>query len=270
MSHHYKRNGGNHSMLNQIIETKRTEIKSLVQPSLVNVQKKSLYQALSKPNRSIGLIAEVKKASPSKGIIKEDFNPLEIALGYEIGGADALSVLTDRPYFKGHRDYLSAIKQQVNLPVLRKDFIIDRVQIEESVRMGADAILLIAGVVPNIELKRLYEEAAGAGLECLVEVHAKEELESLLHEFTPSIIGVNNRNLKTFTTDLSQTETIGSLVPRNSLFVSESGIHVTEDLERVKRAGAHAVLVGESLMRAESPAEGIDSLYGGEHIAATR
>jgi indole-3-glycerol phosphate synthase len=256
-------------MLKQIIETKREEIKELVQPNEINVTRKSLYHALAKPKRSIGLISEVKKASPSKGIIREDFHPELIARGYEEGGADALSVLTDQVYFQGHRDYVSAIKQLVDLPILRKDFIIDPIQIEESVRMGADAILLIAGVMPNKDLKRLYEEATATGLECLVEVHEKEELESLLDLFVPAIIGVNNRNLKTFTTDLTQTEIIGELVPEESLFVSESGIHTHEDLQRVRNAGANAVLVGESLMRADTPQKGIQLLFGGEPVEAT-
>ncbi|WP_368504498.1 indole-3-glycerol phosphate synthase TrpC [Alkalihalophilus sp. As8PL] len=256
-------------MLKQIIETKRKELKELVQPNEINVLRKSLYKALATPKRSIGLISEVKKASPSKGVIREDFHPELIAKGYEEGGADALSVLTDQVYFQGHRDYLSAIKQLVDLPILRKDFIIHPIQIEESVRMGADAILLIAGVMPNKDLKRLYEEATATGLECLVEVHEKEELESLLELFTPAIIGVNNRNLKTFTTDLTQTELIGELVPKESLFVSESGIHTYEDLQKVRNAGANAVLVGESLMKADTPQKGIQTLFGGESVEAT-
>ncbi|GAE34560.1 indole-3-glycerol phosphate synthase TrpC [Halalkalibacter akibai] len=256
-------------MLEKILETKRDEISKLILPDQVEVPHYSLFEALSNPNRSIGLIAEVKKASPSKGVIKEHFDPVEIARGYEVGGADAISVLTDVSYFQGHRDYLKAIKTTVSIPVMRKDFIIDKAQIDETVRIGADAMLLIVGTVPISKLKDLYDYAYSKGLECLVEVHAKEELVELISEFHPKIIGVNNRNLKTFETSLTQTEEMADLIPDGSIFISESGIHKKEDLDRVLRAGASAVLVGESLMRAETPETGIKVLYGGEQIATS-
>jgi len=256
-------------MLEKILETKKEEIAALNLPEQVDVPHYSLYEALCSPNRSIGLIAEVKKASPSKGVIKEQFDPVTIAKGYKKGGADAISVLTDVQYFQGHRDYLTAIKQSVSLPVMRKDFIIDKQQVDETVRIGADALLLIVGTVPILKLKELYDYAYSQGLECLVEVHAKSELEELLATFCPNIIGVNNRNLKTFETSLSQTEEMAELIPDGSLFVSESGIHVKQDLERVGKVGASGVLVGESLMRAESPEIGISHLFGGEAIAAS-
>lgn len=251
-------------MLETILTTKQKEVAELTLPKQEKVTHYSLFEALKQPNRSIGLIAEVKKASPSKGVICEQFDPVAIASGYQAGGADAISVLTDREYFQGHPEYLSAIKHAVGLPVMRKDFIIDEKQIEETVRIGADAMLLIVGVVPIEELKRLYDIAYEKGLECLVEVHAKEELEQLLAVFTPKIIGVNNRNLKTFETSLSQTEEMAALIPEGSLFISESGIYNREDIDRVKRAGAAGVLVGESLMRAKSPEQGIETLFGGE------
>lgn len=256
-------------MLEKILATKREELAVLTLPDAVDVPHYSLYEALKNSHRSVGLIAEVKKASPSKGIIREDFHPTTIARGYEEGGADAISVLTDVSYFQGHRDYLMAIKQTVHLPILRKDFIIDEKQIEESVRMGADAILLIVGTVPIDDLKALYEKAYEKGLECLVEVHAVEELSELLDTFTPKIIGVNNRNLKTFETSLQQTEKMSKIVPKGSLFVSESGIHSRSDIDFVKEHGAAGVLVGESLMRAKTPQLGIDTLFGGEPIATT-
>ncbi|TWI58862.1 indole-3-glycerol phosphate synthase TrpC [Halalkalibacter nanhaiisediminis] len=252
-------------MLEVILETKKKEVSELTtMPEQVKVEHYSLFEALNKSKRSVGLIAEVKKASPSKGVIREQFDPVEIAKGYEAGGADAISVLTDRDYFQGHPEYLSAVKQVVKLPVMRKDFIIDEKQIEETVRIGADAMLLIVGVVPIEELKRLYDKAYELGLECLVEVHAKEELEELLSTFTPKIIGVNNRNLKTFETSLTQTEEMAVLIPEGSLFISESGIYNRADIDRVKRAGAAGVLVGESLMRAKTPEQGIETLFGGE------
>ncbi|MFC0559887.1 indole-3-glycerol phosphate synthase TrpC [Halalkalibacter alkalisediminis] len=256
-------------MLEKILETKKMEIAALELPEQVDVPHHSLYEALRSPNRSIGLIAEVKKASPSKGVIKEQFEPVAIAKGYKEGGADAISVLTDVKYFQGHCDYLTAIKQVVSLPVMRKDFIIDKKQVDETVRIGADAMLLIVGTVPILELKELYEYAYSQGLECLVEVHAKSELEELLASFSPKIIGVNNRNLKTFETSLTQTEEMSDLIPDGSLFVSESGIHSKQDLERVGKVGAAGVLVGESLMRAETPVAGISHLFGGETIAAS-
>ncbi|WP_017728025.1 indole-3-glycerol phosphate synthase TrpC [Halalkalibacterium ligniniphilum] len=255
-------------MLEKIIQTKREEVEHLELPEQVEVTKYSLYEALRKPNRSVGLLAEVKKASPSKGLIREDFEPVKIAKGYEEGGADAISVLTDQLYFQGHRDYLTAVKRSVHLPVLRKDFIIDERQIEESERIGADAILLIVGTVPIETLHHFYKIAHEIGLECLVEVHSKEELEELLSTFTPTLIGVNNRNLKTFETDLAQTELMSEMIPKDSLFLSESGIFNRSDIERVAQAGAAGVLVGESLMRARTPQEGIYHLFGGEQIEA--
>ncbi|NEU31138.1 indole-3-glycerol phosphate synthase TrpC [bacterium LRH843] len=256
-------------MLERILLTKQQEVLNMKLPKQEKVTHYSLYKALKQPNRSTALIAEVKKASPSKGVICEQFDPVKIASGYEAGGADAISVLTDRDYFQGHPDYLTAVKHAVKLPVMRKDFIIDESQIEEAVRIGADAVLLIVGVVPIEKLKALYDHAYERGLECLVEVHAKEELEELLHVFAPKIIGVNNRNLKTFETSLTQTEEMAALIPEGSLFVSESGIFTREDIDRVRKAGAAGVLVGESLMRAETPKKGIETLFGGEARVST-
>jgi indole-3-glycerol phosphate synthase len=256
-------------MLEKILQTKQEEIAALLLPDQIDVPHYSLFKSLERPNRSIGLIAEVKKASPSKGVIKEQFDPVAIAKGYEAGGADAISVLTDEVYFQGHRDYLTAVKKTVSLPVMRKDFIINKKQIDETVRIGADAMLLIVGTVSIDHLKELYDYAYSFGLECLVEVHAKNELEELLATFHPKIIGVNNRNLKTFETSLSQTEEMAELIPAGSLFISESGIHQKQDLERVGRAGAAGVLVGESLMRAATPEVGITTLFGGEAIATS-
>ncbi|MBU8907251.1 indole-3-glycerol phosphate synthase TrpC [Desertibacillus haloalkaliphilus] len=256
-------------MLEKIIETKIEEIEHITLPESIDVPHFSLYDHITNSNRNVGLIAEVKKASPSKGIIRADFDPLTIAKGYERGGADAISVLTDQTYFQGHRDYLTAIKRVCNRPVMRKDFIISSIQIEESVRIGADAILLIAGIFEATKLQQLYEEAFEKGLECLVEVHSEEELEELLSVFTPKIIGVNNRNLKTFQTSLTQTDKMSRLIPEGSVFISESGIHTRVDLDRVEKAGAAGVLVGESLMRAETPEAGIHLLFGGENVAST-
>ncbi|WP_062046805.1 indole-3-glycerol phosphate synthase TrpC [Bacillus sp. JCM 19034] len=256
-------------MLDRILQTKQKEVAELQLPNKKEVQHYSLFESLKHSTHSIGLIAEVKKASPSKGLICPDFHPQAIAKGYMAGGADAISVLTDVEYFQGHRDYLSAVKDVTSIPVMRKDFIIDKKQVDETVLIGADAMLLIVGTVPIQTLKELYDYAYDSGLECLVEVHAKNELVELLNCFTPKIIGVNNRNLKTFETSLSQTEEMAPLIPTGSLFISESGIHLEDDIKRVKAAGAAGVLVGESLMRASSPEEGIKTLFGGEYRASS-
>lgn len=250
-------------MLEKILHTKKNELSSFVMPEVCNVPRFSFYDALRNPHQTIGLIAEIKKASPSKGVIKEDFRPVAIAKGYENGGADALSVLTDRTYFQGSRDLIPEIKQQVHLPILRKDFIIDARQVEESRWIGADAILLIAAALETNHLHELYEQATEAGLDCLVEVHAETELEQLLSVFTPNIIGVNNRDLKVFQTSLDQSEKLAGQIPDSALFISESGIASKEDVQRVIRFGGKAVLVGEALMRAAAPEEGIASLFAG-------
>lgn len=251
-------------MLEKILETKKSELRSFVMPDRCDAPRYSFYKTLQNPNRSLGLIAEVKKASPSKGMIKEDFHPVEIAQGYERGGADALSVLTDQTYFQGQSAFISAIKKQVALPVLRKDFIIDGRQVEESLRIGADAILLIVAAMDAGQLHELYVQATEAGLDCLVEVHSEEELERLLSVFTPKIIGVNNRNLKVFETSLDQSERLAERIPKSALFISESGIATNEDLERVQKFGADGVLVGEALMRAETPEFGVRQLFADE------
>lgn len=254
-------------MLNKIIETKKEEIQNLQLPEQQNVAKRSFLDALSNPNRELALIAEVKKASPSKGLIKENFQPVEIAKAYEKGKADALSVLTDQHYFQGHRTFLSDIKQHVSIPVLRKDFIIDSIQVEESVRIGADAILLIGEALEPLKLQELYLQATEKELDCLVEVHSLETLERLLAVFTPKIIGINNRNLHTFETSLQQTKEIAKHVPKNQLLVSESGIYLYDDVSYVKEAGAKAILVGESLMRQDNQTKAIEKLFGESEYA---
>lgn len=249
-------------MLTKIIETKKQEVAHLVLPPRQLVDHISFYNALENKKQEVALIAEVKKASPSKGVIKENFDPVAIAKEYEHGGVNAISVLTDRQYFQGNPEYITAIKKAIALPVMRKEFIIDERQVLESRLLGADAILLIAEALEASKLAEFYQYARELGLDCLVEVHSVEALEGILSIFTPKIIGVNNRNLKTFEVTLEQTEAISSSIPEGSLFVSESGIFNYEDIKRVKRAGADAVLVGESLMRAETPAKGILTLFG--------
>lgn len=194
------------------------------------------------------LIAEVKKGSPSKGIIRADFDPIEIAEIYQRHGATCLSVLTDQEFFYGHLRYLGLIREQVSLPLLRKDFICDPYQIVQARVAGADAVLLIAAMLETAQLIDYAAEAAELGLDVLLEVHDEVELEQALA--TPvELIGINNRNLKTFVTDLGTSERLARLIPAERLIVAESGINCRADIERLQRAGAGAFLIGESLMR---------------------
>ncbi len=208
----------------------------------------------------VSLIAEVKKASPSAGVIRPDFDPVAIALDYEASGADCLSVLTDEKFFQGSLQFLRDIRTAVSLPLLRKDFIIDERQILEAVEWGADAILLIAAILDDDRLRRFHELATAAGLAALVEVHDEPELERAL-AIGATLVGVNNRNLHLFKVDLGTTERLASRLWQsrardNTLLVAESGIHTRADVERLAACGAGAILVGESLMRhADIPAK---------------
>lgn len=205
---------------------------------------------------SIALIAEVKKASPSAGVICKDFDPVRIAKEYEAAGASCLSVLTDAPFFQGSVDDLRRVRAAVKLPLLRKDFIIDERQILEAIEWGADAILLIASILNNEQLKKFHGLAKEAGLAALVEVHDEMELERAL-KIGADLIGANNRDLKTFKVDLATTEKIAAKMEdrkwkvenKARLLVAESGIHTRADVERLKKCGASAILVGESLLR---------------------
>lgn len=207
------------------------------------------------------LIAEVKKASPSKGVIRYDFNPVDIARIYAEGGAACISVLTDEPYFEGHLDYLRAIRQAVDNPLLRKDFIIDEYQLLEAREAGADAILLIAAALPVPQTKRLLERAASLGMASIVEVHNREELDEALSIEAP-IIGINNRNLHQFRTTLRTTLELVPHIPADRIVISESGINFRADVERLAQAGVHAVLVGEALMREADIAAKLGELLG--------
>jgi indole-3-glycerol phosphate synthase len=243
--------------LAEIISHKRQEIEPLIQraeklryAALQRNEFRSLASAINVESDRLGLIAEVKKASPSAGIIAKDFDPVSQAKKYADAGASAISVLTDEKYFKGKLEYLTQIQQIVDVPVLRKDFIVHESQIYEASVAGADAILLIVAALSQEDLKRLFDCANTYQLEVLMEVHDLPELERAL-ETDVKIIGVNNRNLKTFEVDLKNTESISEEVPEDILFVSESGIKTPQDASLVASWGADAVLVGETLMRAD-------------------
>lgn len=222
----------------------------------------SLVTALGKQASPPALIAEVKPASPSKGDIRLGVDPAVTAREYEAGGASAVSVLTEKTYFKGSLANLIQVKESVRLPVLRKDFILDPLQLVESRLAGADVVLLIAAMLSAEEMRKLIREAHVLGLEVLAEVHGEEELERTLAA-GPDILGINNRNLHTFETDLSVTERLRGRVPAGIPVIGESGVHSREDFQRMARAGVDGILVGEYLMRHASPREAVENLTAG-------
>ncbi|NQU63693.1 MAG: indole-3-glycerol phosphate synthase TrpC [SAR324 cluster bacterium] len=256
------------SILNQIVKDKKKEVAE----RLINIEKDHLVKssldvripkdfALFLKGEMLSIIAEVKKASPSKGIIRHDFDPLKIARSYAKAGADCLSVLTEEKYFLGSPEYLKAIRHEIDIPLLRKDFIIDERQIRESYDLGADAILLIVAILSRQQLASFKKVAAEFGLTALVEVHTKEELDIAL-EFDFHLIGINNRNLATFKTDIQHSIDLRKHIPAHVTCVSESGINTAVECRALLEKGFDAVLVGETLMRQPDPGAYIATLLG--------
>ncbi|MEN1935678.1 indole-3-glycerol phosphate synthase TrpC [Paenibacillus sp. 102] len=247
------------TILDKIVEQKKKEVEELYKTYIPVKEKRQVY-SLVEALKQFTVIAEVKRASPSKGDINLHVDVAKQVKTYERCGAGAVSVLTDGQFFKGSFHDLEAARANSNIPLLCKDFIIDTIQIDRAYEAGANFILLIVAALPKQKLEELYAYVKEIGLEAIVEVHDEAELEVAL-ELNPHVIGINNRNLKTFEVDLSATEKLGKrLNEENKLWISESGIHTKEDITRVKKAGAKGILVGEALMTAPSVQDFFQSL----------
>lgn len=265
------------NILNTILETKRKEVAGLRSGIGLDELKaraaeapppRNFFAAVTRePLRLVNLIAEIKKASPSAGVIREDFDPPAIARAYAAAGAAAISVLTDEQYFQGRLEYVQVVRREVDLPILRKDFIIDPYQVYQSRAAGADAILLIAAALKGGQLLDLMILAAELRMTSLVEVHGIDELLSIRSVIgfphrAYSLLGINNRDLTTFSVDIGTTLRLAEMAGDDVKIVSESGIKTRRDVERLKAVGVSAILVGETLMRSDDVAEGVETLLG--------
>ena len=249
------------TILDKIVAKKIGEVEKLkslprlkpIDMPLTTDPARDFIQALTdpeKPGRAI--IAEIKRASPSEGVIREPFRPAEIAADYETNGARAISVLTDLEFFQGSIGVLQEVRKTVGLPLLRKDFIIDSIQVEEAARAGADAVLLIARILDDELLNQLYQRAASLNLAALIEVHDQNDLErTLALSPQPTLIGINNRDLADFSVSIERTKKLLPLIPKNVTIISESGLHDSDSLNDLANAGAHAFLIGTALMKAQ-------------------
>lgn len=260
------------NVLDDIVAYKRTEIAAAKQRTSIAALQARLANAppvrdfvaalqTSAEQSGVGLIAEVKKASPSAGLIRADFDPVTIAETYAANGAACISCLTDEKYFQGRLEHLTAIRQAVSLPVLRKDFVVDRYQVLEARVAGADAILLIAECLDDCHLRDLYFYASELGMECLIELYEPDNLDRVL-TLEPPLVGVNNRDLKTMITDLDHTIRLAPRIAPMALLVAESGIRTRADVEHLQAAGCRAILVGESLMRSTDIGHAVRELLG--------
>lgn len=255
-----------HNILSLILETKKKKVTVLKKnrPALLSLIKKaslpiSFLKAINRPNK-ISLIAEIKQASPSAGILRKDFSFLAVAKIYQKNLVNAISVLTEEEFFLGKLKYIEEIKNEISLPILCKDFIIDETQILEARASGADAVLLIANILDDKKLAHLYKTAKDLGMDALVEVHSEKELHRVLN-LNVDIIGINNRNLNTLKVDIKQTEKLIHFVSKETIKVSESGINSLKDVLWLKGLGVNAMLVGEAFMKAENIEEKIKELH---------
>lgn len=263
-------------VLDKIIETKKTEVAALsASVGLAELESRASHapalrgfaSALEKSAQTgYGLIAELKKASPSKGLIRADFDPPSLAQAYERGGASCLSVLTDQHYFQGHNDYLVDARASVSLPVLRKDFMIDPIQIIESRALGADCILLIMAALSVKQAQELEQLAFELGMDVLIEVHDRQEIEQA-SQLTSPLMGINNRNLKTMEISLEVGKSMLPLLPEDRLAIAESGLFSANDLAEMAQAGARCFLIGESLMRCDDVATATQQLLADPYFA---
>lgn len=259
--------------LDRIVSTKRAEVEALAADfRLADYERRiadlapcrGFEKALLADgrNRAMGLIAEVKKASPSKGLIRPDFEPARLASEYEAAGADCISVLTDKDYFQGSNDYLRRVRETAGVPLLRKDFTIDYRQIYEARLIGADAILLIAAILTKEQLSEFHDLAKSLGMDALVEVHDEAELDTVLSLGKATLVGINNRDLRSFVTDLRTTERLIGTIPGGITVISESGIAGREDIAYLQSIGAHGVLIGEHFMRQPEVGAAVEQLLG--------
>jgi indole-3-glycerol phosphate synthase len=256
------------SRLKEILEQKEREVARILPraellraAALERSDFRGFGAAIDRGPDALGLIAEVKKASPSVGLIAENFDPVQIAKTYESAGAHAVSVLTDEKFFQGHLSYMTNVRRAISLPVLRKDFTIHEAQIFEAACAGADAILLIVAALGQAQLVHLFKTAEALHLDALVEVHTLEEMDRAL-DCGAKIIGINNRNLATFEVDLAATERISEEAPESVILISESGIKTAADTRRVLDCGVNAILVGETLMRSDDVHAKVAELIG--------
>jgi len=254
-------------ILDDIIENKAAEVKESKNSLPLELIMEQIKHALPsrnffnaiKPDGHLKIISEVKRASPSKGVFRDDFDPVQIAKSYSSGGASAISVLTDEKYFKGSLTYLKNIREQVDTPLLRKDFIIDPYQVYQSRLFGADAVLLIVAALDQSTLKELLELTHTLQMNAVVEVHNGEELDRAL-DAGSRIIGINNRDLRTFDVDLNVSITLSKKVPGDSIVIAESGISSIEDIDRLRSEGVHVFLIGETFMKAPDPGQKLKDL----------
>lgn len=255
-------------MLEKMLDAKRKEIEERKRQTPLSLLRKHLETR--KPTRDfkaslrgkgIQLIGEIKKSSPVRGLLRKEFQPVTLALAYQNGGAASLSVLTDEPFFGGHLSYIQEIKSSVALPILRKDFILDEYQIYESAGVASDAVLLISAILSEEALRQLMQKSVELGMASLVEVHSEEDLKKALQSGC-EIIGVNNRDLRTFAVDLSTSERLIGRIPKGKIVVSESGIQTREEVRRLEALGFHAVLIGQAFMERPDLEEAIHEVMG--------